>query len=116
MQIQVNTDNRIKGTVELTRRVEEHLTTALQRFQDRITRVEVHFADESNSARYSPNDKRCVLEARPSGRQPVTASHDATTLDDALEGASAKLATLLRRTFERLADPRAGLPERDPTV
>jgi ribosomal subunit interface protein len=106
MQIQVNTDNHINGSEELTRQVESVVEGALSRFSDRITRVEVHLTDESSSAKARGNDMRCVMQARPASHQPITVSHDDTSLEQALDGAADKLKKTLSRTFERLDDPK----------
>ena len=74
MQIQVQTDNHTAGGVGLTRQVEAVVEGALERFGDRITRVEVHFTDENGSQKSSDSDKRCVMEARLAGLQPITVS------------------------------------------
>jgi ribosomal subunit interface protein len=106
MQIQVNTDNHINGSEELRRQVEGVVEGALNRFSDRITRVEVHLTDESSSSKARGNGMRCVLEARPASHEPITVSHDGTTLEQALDGAADKLEKTLKRTFERLDDPK----------
>ena len=45
MQIQVNTDSNIEGREKLTAHVRSVVESALNRFSDRITRVEVHLSD-----------------------------------------------------------------------
>jgi len=102
MQIQVSTDNHIEGGEELTREVEAVVEGALGRFGDRITRVEVHLTDENSSSKSGDNDKRCVMEARLAGLQPITVSHDGSSLDQALNGAADKLEKTLKRTLGRL--------------
>ncbi|TVP79833.1 MAG: ribosomal subunit interface protein, partial [Gemmatimonadales bacterium] len=42
MQIQVNTDNNIDGQVPLLESVRDMVAHTLERFEDRLTRVEVH--------------------------------------------------------------------------
>jgi ribosome-associated translation inhibitor RaiA len=106
MQIQVNTDNHVEGTAELLTQVEATLEGALSRFSDRITRVEVQLSDQNSSEKSGSNDKRCVLEARLTGMQPVKVSAEGATLDQSLNGAAKKLSKLLTRTLERLDDPR----------
>jgi ribosome-associated translation inhibitor RaiA len=106
MQIQVNTDNHIEGSAELTRQVKAVVEEALARFSDRITRVEVHLTDESSSSKARDNDKRCVMEARLAGLQPITVSHQGAALEQALDGAADKLAKTLDRTLWRLDDPK----------
>lgn len=104
MQVQVNTDNHIKGGEELTREVEAVVEGALGRFSDWITRVEVQLSDESSSSKGGNNDKRCVMEARPASLQPIIATEQGATLDQALKGCAKKLARLLSDTAGRLGD------------
>jgi len=106
MQIQVNTDNHIAGGEALTRQVEAVVEGALGRFGDRITRVEVFLTDENSQSKSGDNDKRCVMEARLAGLQPITVSDQGATLEQALDGAADTLERTLRRTLGRLDDPR----------
>jgi hypothetical protein len=59
-----------------------------------LTRMEVHLSDE-NAAKGGADDKKCVLEARPAGQQPVAVTHHAASLDEAYLGALEKLSRLL---------------------
>jgi len=95
MQLLVSTDNHISGRASLTRRVEAAVKTALGRFGDRITRIDVHFSDQNNAAKSGVDDKRCVIEARLAGVQPVTASDGSEALFQALNGALRKLQSIL---------------------
>lgn len=104
MQIQVQTDNHTAGGVGLTRQVESVVEGALERFGDRIKRVEVHFTDENGTQKSSHSDKRCVMEARLAGLKPITVSAKGSTLRQALDGAAAKLEKTLTRTPKRLDD------------
>jgi ribosome-associated translation inhibitor RaiA len=106
MLIQVNTDSQISGSRQLIDQVEAVVEGTLGRFADRITRIEVHITDESSSSKSSDNDKRCVIEARLSGRRPISTSHRGASLEQAVEGAANKLERTLTRTFERLYDPK----------
>lgn len=101
MLVQFNTDKNIEGREALAQEVEASVTDALSRFSDRITRVEVHVSDV-NSHKGGDDDKRCVLEARPKGRDPVSATHQAATLQLALDGATEKLRRVLDSTFGKL--------------
>ena len=98
MQVQLNTDRNIRGGERLTEFVEATVTESLGRFADRVTRVEVHLSDE-NGAKSNGEDKKCVMEARPAGMQPVSVSHLAATVDLAVDGAAGKLARHLDHTF-----------------
>lgn len=103
MQIQINTDHNIADHEAVSADVSDVVTNALLRVRDRITRVEVHLSDE-NGDKSGPNDKRCVMEARLEGRQPVAVTHQATTVDQAVEGAAHKLSRLIESTLGRLHD------------
>ena len=104
MQVQVSTDSHVRGNEALTRQVEAVVEGTLGRFGDRITRVEVHLTDESGSQKSGDDDKRCVMEARLAGLQPITVSHQGASLEQALEGAADKLEKTLDRTLGRLDD------------
>jgi ribosome-associated translation inhibitor RaiA len=117
MQILLTTDNHITGTKDLTTFVEGVVEGTLGRFGDRMTRVEVHLSDESSAAKSSDSDKRCVMEARMAGLQPVAVRHHGATLGQALEGAAEKLEKTLDRKLDRLDDPKGRTSfSGDPTV
>ena len=106
MQILLHTDNHIQGSTELTSFVEGIVEGTLGRFSDRMTRVEVHLTDESSSTKSSDDDKRCVIEARLAGLQPIAVRHHGATLEQALEGAAEKMEKTLERKLGRLDDPK----------
>lgn len=101
MKIQLNTDKNIEGTEELLRDVEARLIEALERFADQITRIEVHLSDESGP-KTGGDDKRCVIEARLAGRQPTAVSHDAPTVDLAIQGGVEKITHMITTTIAKL--------------
>ncbi|HUF60312.1 MAG TPA: HPF/RaiA family ribosome-associated protein [Actinomycetota bacterium] len=101
MKVQINTDSNIEGHEEMTQQVEAALGAAVGRFIDQITRVEVHLSD-LNSHKFGADDKRCLLEARLAGRRPTAVSHQAATVQEAIEGAADKLKNNLESTLGRL--------------
>lgn len=103
MQIHVNTDRNIQGSEGRTSYIHTEIEGALRRFGSWITRVEVHLSDENSSSKTADDDIRCVLEARPAGQQPVSVSHQAATVDQAVKGSAKKLVRLLTDTRKRLA-------------
>lgn len=103
MQIQFNTDNNIEGRDALAERLEADLRESLGRFEDQITRLEIHLSD-SNAGKSGSDDKRCSIEARLAGRQPETVSNDASTVDAAFAGAVKKLRRMLDSTVGRASD------------
>jgi hypothetical protein len=106
VQIQVNTDTNIDATDELVRTIDAELDSALSRFGDHITRVEVHIGDE-NAGKSDGVDKRCVLEARPAGQPPVVVTHHAGSVAEACSGAVQKLEKLLESKYGK-SDQRKG--------
>lgn len=102
MRIQINTDRHIEGHEALAARARGAVESALSRISDRISRVEVHLSDE-NGGKNGLDDKRCVMEARLEGRQPVAVTHHAQTMDQAFNGAAGKLHRMLESTLERAA-------------
>jgi ribosome-associated translation inhibitor RaiA len=100
MQIQINTDHNIEGHEALAAQVSEVVESALSLVSDHITRVEVHLSDENGDKR-GQNDKRCMMEARMEGRQPVAVTHQSATLVQAVDGAADKLTRLIESTLGR---------------
>jgi len=113
MQIQLNTDHRVVGSEALAREVDSAVRTALGRFAERITRVEVHLSD-LNGVRVG-EDQRCQVEARLKGRRPVSADHTAPSVRLALDGALDRLGRVLDRSVgKRLADRHTTIAAPDP--
>lgn len=117
MQIQINTDHHIEGHEALVAWATGEVKTALSRHSDHITRVELHLSDE-NGHKSGTNDKRCVMEARLEGRQPLAVTHHAETLYQAVTGAADKLNRLIESTLGRAArsdaSPRTDLAPPEP--
>lgn len=110
MQVQINTDHNIEGHQALSTHLSGVVTSALSRFSDHITRVEVHLTDETgttSSQKSGQNDKRCVMEARLEGRPPVAVTHQAATLHQAVDGAAVKLTRVIESTLGRLRDQKS---------
>jgi ribosome-associated translation inhibitor RaiA len=104
MQIQINTDHNIEGNESLAARISGVIENTLSRFSDHITRVEVHLSDENSDKKDGYDNMRCMIEARLEGRQPIAVTHQATTLDEAVDGAADKLTNLIETTLGRLHD------------
>ncbi len=84
----------------------------LSRFESRLTRAEVHLKNEEPAKGRS---MKCQIEVRPAGRDPASVTHEATTLDEAVDGAIGKMERLLASTFSKADDARgsvsaSGLP------
>jgi ribosome-associated translation inhibitor RaiA len=102
VQIQVHTDKNVKVSDGMVQHVEDQVETALSHFRDQITRVEVHLSDENGRA--GDADKRCMMEARPAGKQPVAVTHHAASVGEAYSGAAHKLKTVIESRYGRAKD------------
>jgi hypothetical protein len=105
MQIQINTDRHIEGHERLITWASGVVEQALSRVNDRITRVVVHLSDE-NGDRSGRQDKQCMMEARLEGRQPIAVTHQAATMDEAVNGAAEKLTGAIESIIGRQRDQR----------
>ena len=105
MKIQINTDDNIEGGNEFFRNVTALVESVLGHLAEHLTRVEVHLSDE-NSEKGGSRDKRCMMEARPEGHQPIAVTHAAETIDLAIDGAALKLKKNLDHAFGRLVAAR----------
>lgn len=106
MHIEVKTDNHIQNDERLIEYTRDVITKALARFQDRVTRVEAHFADENSPKKEGPVDMRCSLEARVAGLDPVGVTHHAPSVREALSGATEKLEKVLTGIVEKEQEKR----------
>jgi ribosome-associated translation inhibitor RaiA len=109
MQIQVNSDNHIENSVRLEEWVRTTVESTLERYEEDLTRVEVHISDE-NGDKPGPHDIRCQMEARPKGHQPISVTHKADSLDQAVDGAAVKLDHALEHLFGKPRNKRGAAP------
>lgn len=108
MQVLVRTDNHVAAHEQhLIRLAEGQVSTALARFAARLSRVDVHLSDES-ARKTIRGDKRCIVEARLVGSDPISASCQADTVGEALTCAIGKLKELLDSRLERLHAAKGG--------
>lgn len=102
MIILVNTDSNVDGNRELAQQIETLVENSLERFGDQITRVELHLSDENSDKKFGTHDMRCLLEARLAGIQLIAVSHQAATIEQAVDGAIDKMVRLIESTLGKL--------------
>lgn len=102
MTIHVNTDSQTKGSADWSTEIESLIQEKFNRFAARITRVEVHLNDENSASKSGGNDKRCQVEVRIAGRQPISVTDHADSQDQALHSAVDKMINLIETTFGKL--------------
>jgi ribosome-associated translation inhibitor RaiA len=100
MIIQVN-----YGEVHKSDTIEEHVNERVNKelahMSDRITRVEVHLHDDNGPEKSGSQDKRCIMEARPAGRQPLAVEHKGDNLAQVISDAAGKLSRALKHAFDK---------------
>lgn len=98
MQIQFNSDSSVMGTDNVAERIAAQLRNKLARFEQRLTRLEVHVSDE-NGRKGGGDDKTCTIEARPRGGRAIGVTEHAADVDAAARKAASTLAQRLERHF-----------------
>ncbi|MCB2074989.1 MAG: HPF/RaiA family ribosome-associated protein [Novosphingobium sp.] len=98
MQVQFNSDSSVMGTANVAERIEAQVRDRLARFEDRLTRIEIHVRDE-NGRKHGADDKACTIEARPRGGRAIGVTEHAANVDDAARKAATTLAQRLDRHF-----------------
>jgi ribosome-associated translation inhibitor RaiA len=101
MNIQIHSDKTIEGGERLHAYMSTELETTLSRFDGKITSVEVQLGDE-NGEKFDTNDKRCMIEVRLAGLNPVAVTNFADTNEKAFHGALDKLKRVLSTSFEKM--------------
>ena len=104
MQVQINSDRNIQADERLAEFVRDTLNHKLQRFADHLTRIEVHLSDENGQQKHDSHDKRCLLEARFEGLEPVAITEHAATVGQTITGAADKMQRKLSSVVGRLRD------------
>jgi len=91
--------------IELTDAIREHVHSTVERllgrFASKLTRIEIHLNDR-NADKSGPDDKRCLMEARPRGLDPLAAEATDDDLYKSITEAAHKLQRVLDSTFGRL--------------
>jgi len=101
MTIQLNTDKNLSVHEAFGTKLDDLLSEELSRFSEHITRLEVHLSDE-NGSKEGLKDKRCLLEARLEGRQPIAVTGLANTYELAVSSAIDKLKASLETILGRI--------------
>lgn len=101
MTIQLNADKSLSIHEEFGDQIKDLLTEELSRFTEYITRLEVHLSDE-NGSKPGLNDKRCMIEARMEGRQPIAVTGLDRTYDLAVNSAIDKLTASMETIVGRM--------------
>ena len=101
MIIQINSDNNVEVTEALTDYINAEVAKSLHRFEEQVTRLEIHFRDE-NGAKGGADDKRCLIEARMEGHNPFAATCHDDNIQKAFHGAIDKIKHSLSKEMDKL--------------
>lgn len=101
MIIQFNADRHLTVHEGFNDKLTDRLKKELNRFIEHITRLEVHLSDV-NAEKKTANDKKCLIEARVKGKQPVAVTAFGDTHELAVYGAAEKLKNSLDSIFGRM--------------
>ena len=101
MKILISTDNNISGTEEMREPLQAAIASSFDRFSDHLTRIEAKISDE-NGDKKSNNDKRCVLEVRIKGMQPIVVTSHGDSVENAVDEAIDKMKSRLDTVLGRL--------------
>ena len=102
MQFQFNSDHTVMGTANVAERIEAMMRGKFARFEDRLTRVEVHVSDE-NGHKHGFDDKCCTIEARPRGGRPISVTEHGSKVDPTARKAAQTMVQRLERVLGRNA-------------
>jgi ribosome-associated translation inhibitor RaiA len=103
MKIQFNTDKSITGNEKDQLYFNSLIADGLENLDSHISRIEVHLSDE-NGKKEGLNSKRCLLETRLEGRQPIAVSCQEDTVELAISSAIDKLKASLETIIGRRQD------------
>ena len=101
MTIHLNTDKNLTIHQEYEEKIQTQITEALSRFTDLISRLVVHLSDE-NGSKDGLEDKRCLIEAKITGKEPIAVTNFGNNYDLAIAGALTKLKSKLETIAGKL--------------
>lgn len=100
MQVILHNDDTVHGFDSAQSYAEEQLKAHIKgKLYDALTRVEVWISDQ-NGPKGGPDNKKCSMEAHPSGRKPVGVHATAEDVPGAIREAAKKLAHALEREIK----------------
>lgn len=98
MIILFNTDKNIDASETINQSFVNLIADDLRKFSTHISRV-IAFVSDENAAKIGLDDKKCLLEVRLNGKQPIAVTHHANTVHEAVNGALEKI----KISFEKLS-------------
>ena len=102
MQVLVDADDHIDSSGEVVLRVEGLVEGSLERFRDRITRVDVYLSQLSRREAGGDRDMCCRMAAYAASVNPIEVVYAGLTLTEAIHAAAAELEQAVPAAIGRL--------------
>ncbi|MEG0920551.1 MAG: HPF/RaiA family ribosome-associated protein [Comamonas sp.] len=103
MQVQLHAGDNVQGGDSLAHWAQDEVQNKLSRFREHVTRVEVYLTDV-DALRNGGKGKRCVMETRATGRQPLAVNAEAEKVGEAFNAALEKLHRALETDIAKMRD------------
>lgn len=103
MHIQINSDKNIDININSKQIYKSKTEKKLERFENIISRIEVHLSDE-NAEKSGLNDKKCLIEARMQNRQPIIVTDTSDVIEKSFASALNKLTRKLDTIVGKMRD------------
>jgi len=100
MQIQINHSPSLQSSEALAAHINDRIEHAMRHHAQRFSRIEVHLHDD-NAGKHGEKPKRCVMEARPEGFDPITVEESSDDLYKAISETAKKLERAAQTFVER---------------
>lgn len=104
MLIQINYGD-IQGSETIEQHIHEQVDKALGNLGEQVTRVEVHLRDDKQK-RDAHNDKRCTMEVRLAGMEPLVVEDRGADIYAVISQAADKIKRIARREADKRQDHR----------
>ena len=98
MKILVNSDSSIAMDARLAKHIVGEASELLDRFSDRLTRVEIHVSD-IDRGKTGKVDKRCLVEVRPTRMKALVASAQTKDVETSVNQAMRKMVRVLNTSL-----------------
>lgn len=105
MQIQVHFSD-IENSWAINNHVQQRIAQAIKTGLKQITRIDVHLHDDSGPAKSGTSDKRCTIEMRLAGMDPMSIEQHGNDMYAVINQAIRKLQQTLIKTRDRQRDHR----------
>ena len=101
MFIEFHSDNNVKTSEETVAPFRDQINNSFKTYSHQVSSVQVHFSDE-NGNKGGQDDKRCMMEVRLDGKDPIAVTARLSNITQALKFASDKMKASLDTRRDKL--------------